>query len=121
MSQIQIQAKRKDDAAPVTVSYDFADDLNGLIQQVGESVVYTKAKQAIIIDAQAMIRRAITPDAKGVSKTQAEIQALMNGWKPDNRTTTKKSAADKAKEAIGQMSEEDRKALLKQLKSEGLM
>lgn len=121
MSQIQIQAKRKDDATPLTVIYEFADDLQSAIAQFGESVLYTKARQAIIIDAQAMIRRAITPDKDGKASSQAEVQALMTAWKPDNRTTTKKSASDKAKDAIGQMSEDDRKALLKQLKADGLI
>lgn len=121
MSTIEVSAKRKDDANAVTVKYDLGATVEELVDQLGADIVATKARQSIIIDLQAFIRRQITPDKDGKTKSLDEIQAAVSAWKPDGRTTVKKTAAEKAQDAIKSMSDEDRKALLKQLKSEGLL
>jgi hypothetical protein len=121
MAQIQISAKRKDDAAATNVNYELGTTVDELVTQFGADVVATKARQSIIIDAQSFIRRQITPGKDGVVATQEQVQAAINGWKPDNRVVTKQSAGEKAKAAIGTMSPDERKALLKQLKEEGLV
>lgn len=121
MSQIQISAKRKDDANPTVVNYDLGSTVDELVTQFGADVVATKARQSIIIDAQSFIRRQITPDKDGGVKSPDEIQAAINTWKPDNRVVTKQSAADKASAAIGSMTPDERKELLRKLKAEGLV
>lgn len=120
MSAVSISAKVKD-GNPVTVSYDLPDTVEGLVEAFGADVVYTKAKQSIVIDAQAYIRRQITPNKDGVAASAEQVQSAIASWKPDNRAGTKVSAADKAKKAIGAMSAEERKELLKSLKAEGLV
>jgi hypothetical protein len=124
MSKTSISAKRKDDTASTVVSFDLPDNLAAMVTAYGEDIVYSKAKQAIVIDLQAMVRRAITPATDKDGKvTRAALggtalQAEVDKWKPDNRTTVKKSATDKAKDAIAAMTPEEKQALLASLKSE---
>jgi hypothetical protein len=120
MSAISISAKVKD-GEPVTVTYDMPDTVEGLVEKFGADVVYTKARQSIVIDAQAYIRRQITPNKEGAVASVDQVQTAILGWKPDNRAGVKVSAADKAKKAISSMSADERKELLKSLKAEGLV
>lgn len=121
MANVSVSAKRSEDKSPTTVTYDLPDTVEALVAKFGADVVATKARQSIVIDLQAFIRRQITPNKEGKAASQAEVQTAVNGWKPDNRTSTKVSAGEKAKKAISAMSADERKALLASLKAEGLV
>lgn len=116
-----ISAKSKDQPHAITCNYHLGTNLATMVERFGEDVVFNKAKQSIIIDAQSMIRRAGSPNKDGVVKSHGEIQTMLDAWKPDNRVVVKQSAAEKATNAITSMSAEERKELLKKLKAEGLV
>lgn len=106
---MDVSAKTKEHPEVVSVSYDIPDNLADLTAKFGEGVVASNAKGAIIISLQAFIRRHI-------DKPQDEINKLVAEWKPDTRTTgPKKTALEKATEALSGLSAEQRAELLKQL------
>lgn len=116
MAKVDVSAKLKDveGQAPnpvVTVQYDFGASMSETIALFGEQVVFNKAVDSLVIDCQALVRRAIR---KG--KTQAEIQALVDAWKPSAASTVRKSATEKVGDLVGKMSAEEKAALLKSLK-----
>ena len=118
---MQIKAKLKDSPTVVTVDYNFPADLKGLTEKFGADVVYGKAMDSLVIDVQALVRRHMkgSVDAKGVvktkPKTQAEIQDIVKAWIP-GVGAVRKSPAEKVGTLIAQMSPEEKKALLAQLK-----
>ena len=106
---MDVSAKTKEHPEVVTVSYDIPDSLADLTAKFGECVVASNAKGAIVISLQAFIRRHI-------DKPKDELNKLVAEWKPDTRTTgPKKSALEKATEALSGLSAEQRAELLKQL------
>jgi len=106
---MDVSAKTKEHPEVVSVSYDIPDSLADMTAKFGEGVVASNAKGAIIISLQAFIRRHI-------DKPIDEIKKLVDDWKPDTRTSgPKKSALEKATEALSGLSAEQRAELLKQL------
>lgn len=105
----------------IEVDYNLAGDLDGLVAQLGKEVVYSNAVDSVVIGIQALIRR----HAKGTEgkdgkpgtpgKTQAEIQKLVDAYKP-GVGAARQSPVDKIASLVGKMSAEDRAALLKSLK-----
>ena len=78
MSELtQINAKLKDGDRVVSVTYDFGQNLKEMTEKFGEQIVFTNAKGNMIITAQSRIRAAIK-----ANKSDAEIQAIIDGWKP---------------------------------------
>jgi len=95
-----------------SVEYDIPSDLEGLRAKFGDEVVASNAEGAIVISLQSFMRRHI-------DKTPEELQALVNGWKPDTRAAVvRKSAFEKASEAIGGLTAEQRKELIAKLKAQ---
>lgn len=111
---MKISAKTKDRPTPVEVEFDLPEG-QALIDKYGVDLVTSKAHAALVIDIQAVMRRAIEGD-----KTPEEIQALVNGWQPGVRgPVTKQTPQQKALSAIAQMSAEEKAELLRQLKAKG--
>jgi hypothetical protein len=119
---MEISAKKKDSPTVITVNYEFPENLKDLAAKFGDAVVYGKAMDSLVIDVQAMVRRHMTDsvDAKGVvtskAKTQDEIQALVKAWVP-GVGAVRRSPVEKVGTLIAQMSPEEKKALLAQLKA----
>lgn len=108
-------AKIKNEAGEVTgeksveVDYDFGDNLADATKKFGEDVVFSNFKQSAVIGLQGVLRRAI--------QGGNDAQEAATKWVPGMKTVTRKSASEKVKDAFGSMSEEERKELLKQLKT----
>lgn len=113
MTAQNVTAKLKDqeDKDAVTVTYDFGDTLKEMVANFGEEVVANRVHAAMVIDAQSLIRRGIK-----AGKTQKEIQAMINEWKPGVKQVNRKSKAEKAQDLLSQLSPEDRAELLKAFK-----
>lgn len=110
---MDVSAKTKEHPEVVSVSYDIPDSLADLTAKFGEGVVASNAKGAIIISLQAFIRRHI-------DKPKEELDTLVAAWKPDTRASgPKKTALEKATEALSGLSAEQRAELLKQLTGGG--
>ena len=117
MTVQKVSAKNgTEEASPsATVDYDFGDNLAESVTLFGEDVVFSRFKAASIVDLQALIRRHLDGETP---KTEAEIQALVNEWKPGVTKRVKKSTKEKAEEIFGQLSDADKQALLEQLMSQ---
>lgn len=98
--------------ASAKANFNMPADLAGMSKLWGEQVVYAAAKNAIVISVQATMRRAI--DA---GKSAAEIQKVVDEFKPDVRNVVKQSAFEKATGAIKSLSAEERAKLLKELQA----
>src|SRR6266850_6697920 len=88
---------------PVKVEVNIPDGVDALVKAFGADVVGGAAKGAIVIAAQARIRRFLD-----VGKTQGEIQKEMSTWRPDVRTVVAQSAFEKASGALDKLSPEER-------------
>lgn len=110
MQKIEITAE-KTNVGECTVSYDMGDTVSELVDQFGEEVVYSRARQSVIIAIQAYIRSQLESE-----KSPEEIQASVADWKPGVRKPAK-TPEDRAREALGSMTAEQRAAFLKELKA----
>lgn len=106
---MKITAKLGKDGAPYEAEYNFGDNLKSMIALYGEDVVYNKAKSAMIVDLQGVMRNSIK-----AKKPAKEIAELIAKWKPGVRKPSK-SPVVKVQEHFAKLSVEDRKALLKEL------
>jgi len=119
---MEIKSKLKDDKEHTIVNYNFPSDLKGLTEKFGADVVFGKAMDSLVIDVQALVRRHLKgstdKDGKVTTKpkTQAEIQEIVKAWIP-GVGAVRKSPVEKVGTLIGQMSAEEKAALLKQLQA----
>src|SRR6185295_11376023 len=111
---VSAKAGTEDTDPSASVTYDFGDNLDEAVALFGGDVVFSRFKAASIVDLQAIIRRHLTGEKP---KTEAEIQALVNEWKPGVSQRVRKSPAEKAMEAFATLSDAEKTALLEQLMS----
>lgn len=109
---MKISAKTKKHPTPIEAQYPALDvtDTAGLEKAFGAEVVFNAAKSAIVISAQAFMRRHIEKGADA-----KKVQEELTKWKPDVRSVVKQSAFEKVTSNIGKLSPEERKALLAEL------
>ena len=119
MSLTSIEAKLSDGDRVFTTSFDFGENTADAITKFGEETVFTKFKQAATIDLQALIRRNLKVNAEtGEAKSDAQILEAIEDWKPGAKQVTRRSPAEKAREAISKMSPEDKMVLLAEVEEE---
>lgn len=115
---MKVSAKLSNSDRSVEVEYNFGETLAEAVELFGEEVVFSRFKAAAVVDLQALIRRGLTPktDKEGneieSAKTDEEIAASVAEWKPGVKQVTRKSKAEKIKDLVADMSDEDREALL---------
>jgi len=97
------------------VNYDFGDNLDEAVELFGADVVYSRFVAASVVDLQALMRRHLGGEKP---KTQDEIQKLAEEWKPGVSSRKRRSTKEKAEELIGQMSAEERAALIAELQAQ---
>ena len=120
---MEIKARLKDSKDVFAASYNFGENLDELVAQVGGDVVYNKAIDSLVIDCQSNMRRIIKAGlepkkgaaVKSVQEIASEIANWAGQWKPSAVTGIRKSAPEKVQDLIGRMSAEEKAALLKQL------
>ena len=78
-----VPAKDGKDAMKVTFEVDFGASLSDLVALVGEDVVYSNAKQDMVVSAQGRARALLK---KG--QTAEEVAVVMQTWKPGVKTVT---------------------------------
>ena len=108
MTAIEVTAKIKD-GKPVTVSYDFGDNLKEMVSKFGDEVVYSNAKANMRISLQDLVRAGI----KGEKKPK-EITKDVTEWIPGVKKKGK-SKAEKLKDQVAELSPEEKKELLAKL------
>lgn len=122
MPEIKVTAALPEDKPggprSVDVMYDFGANLEEMAEKFGEQSVYANAQAQMKVGLQAAMRRGMTPDKEGASKTNEEIQEMAAAWTPGDRTVTRKSNVEKAMDLLGGMSPEEKAALLSELGKE---
>lgn len=111
----EVSAKLSNDDRVFSTTYKFGANLDEAVALFGADAVYNNFRQQATIGLQSLIRRNLTPDKEGKTATDEEIQAAVDAWKPGSKQVTRKSAVEKAQDAIGKMSEDEKAELLKQL------
>lgn len=108
---MDISFKTKEHPEARTVSYEFPETLEGLVAKFGNDEVYSNAVGSFVISLQALCRRHI-------EKSDEEIQELVNNWDPNTRSVgVRKTAAEKVSAALGQLTPEEKAALLAKLQA----
>lgn len=96
-----------------TVQFAMPENLQGLVDAYGEESVYGAAKGAFVISLQALARR-------NIDKSDEEIQALVNGWNPNERqAASAKTPLERASSQLTKLTPEERAALLEKLRAIG--
>lgn len=108
---MEIKFKTKEQPEARTVEFAMPENLQDLIARFGEQSVYDNAVDSYVISIQSLCRRHI-------AKSDEELTALVADWKPGERSASvKQSAFEKASNALGKLSPEERAALLEKLRA----
>lgn len=108
MSYQKIQAKLQD-GDPVTVEYDYGDNLQEAVEKFGEDIVYQCYKASLVIDLQGFMRSLLRrKPEKGGPATEEEIRTLVAEWTP-SRTGTRvtRPPMERLEALLGRLSKEE--------------
>ncbi len=105
---MKVSAK-KGDGTPVEIEKDFGENLDDMIELYGDSVVFDKARSAMVVALQGVIR---THEGKSAK----QIQDIADAWQPGTRKAGK-SKAEKIRDAFKDLDAEQRAEILKDLKA----
>jgi Skp family chaperone for outer membrane proteins len=108
---MQVTAERKEGGS-VTVDYDFGENITDLTAKFGDEVVRSHAQRSFVVALQSFMRSQLDQ-----GKSEAEIQAAVNEWKPGQRAKGK-SAAERVSELLQKMDPAARQALLKEYRAQ---
>ena len=113
-SAVGAQVGRDGKGPSVEVQVSFPENFDEAVKAWGPEVLWTKARQSIVIDLQALVRRLL-----GKGKPQAEIQTLVNAWQPAVAgEVIRKTAFERASEDLIRCSPAEKKALLERIQKE---
>lgn len=113
-----VEAKIPATDQEISVEYDFGSDLAEATERFGADVVFSNFKASCTVTLQGFIRGQLKADKDGNIKSDEEVIAAVSGWMPGQRSSRGKSKAEKLKDLIAGMTEEDIAALLSEARSE---
>lgn len=105
--------------AAYEADYDFGDNLKALVANHGEDKVYKAAVGSWVIAIQNGIRLILetaTEENKDQKAIKKEVDTFLEEWSPSEKKRGK-TAAEKLRDQLGSMTEEERKALFKDFAS----
>lgn len=112
MNTIQISANDSKSGRTVVADFTLGENLNELIEQFGEEVVFSSAKSSIVIDVQAVMRRQMRSEVP-----DEQIAAYVANWRPGVKAA--RVAVDPFRAALmnfTKKSPEEQKAFLEELR-----
>lgn len=112
MAVLEITAQKKDGQRQVTVSYDFGDSLDAMVEKFGEDVVQSNAVANMKITAQSVIRRGIERE-----ESDEEIQATLDNWKPGVAIQRTADPTKSFERVFAKMSPEEQLEYIEKLRS----
>lgn len=96
---------------PVTISYDFGDNVTDAVRMFGEPVVWAHFLSSATISVQARMRAAMADDVEAGRKPSAvKVAAALKDYKIGIKTEAK-DKVEKAKTLVAKMSDEEKKKL----------
>jgi hypothetical protein len=114
MSLQKVTAKLKD-GDPITVQYDYGDNLDEAKSKFGEEAVYNRYRASMVIDLQGYIRSMLRKDPPA---TEDEIHAAVAEWDPKTRSTVRRSPAERIHELMARLTEDEKADILAQIAEE---
>ena len=105
----EITATKDDNTA--TISYDFGESCADACEKFGEDVVFAGFVKSAKITAQSAIRRYLNSGLE-----EGDIQGKMDAWKPGVALERVTDPVGAIKNKFASLSEDDKLALIKQLK-----
>jgi len=109
---ITINATTNKSDRVVQATKRIGQNLEEAVALFGAEVVYSRFKQATVIEVQAIMRRAMIGETP---KSDEEIQKLVAEHKPGITTRIRKTKKERALEMLEDLTDEDREALLEKL------
>lgn len=112
VNEIKATKKLGDVDKEATVLYDFGGDLDTAVENFGAEVVYSGFVRSAVITAQSVMRRFLEDGL-----AQEEIEAKMEAWKPG---VSLERVVDPTKAFLNKfdkMTDEEREAVLEQLRA----
>lgn len=82
---MEIKAGNKDKSQVITVNYDMPETYEAACEAWGADAVFNLAIRQASTDIQNLARVSAHPDKEGKTKTEAEIQELVNNYVPGTR------------------------------------
>jgi hypothetical protein len=100
---------------PITVEYQMGENLNELLSQFGESVVYTHARRSFVSALQSYVRSMIDKGVDQGSTYEAVLEEVLEGvktWRPSRRRA-KMTDKEKAQAILDRLSPAERMAVFR--------
>jgi len=112
MAEIIVSAGRDKDARKVSLNYPIPETVEACMAEFGEEAVYNVFLSRLKVGIQDCARKMLKE-----GKTDAEIQVVVDAYRPGVRRSTAATPLDKATKLLGGMSEEDRAALIEKIQN----
>lgn len=93
-----------------TVLYDGGKDIDEAVEKFGSEVVYNLYTSALVVKAQAVIRRMLVN-----GDSEDKINEFFESWRPDVKAQTKKNPMAQIKSLASGLSEEEKQKLREEL------
>ena len=117
IKELTTRAGTTEDSRTLTVKYNRPENLAEATEMYGEEVVFSNAMASIVITMQGMIRRHLKGTEKSPAKSDEEIQALVDAYKPGVSTRQPKDPTANILKSFEGMDAEKRKDVIAQLKA----
>lgn len=108
---MQVKAKHGENGAEIEVDYDFGANLEEMSELFGEDVVYEKARSAMVVNLQSLIR-----ERAKAGDNPKEIQAKCAEWRPGLKKRGL-TAEEKVKREFDKLPDDVKALLLKDIAS----
>lgn len=105
---IEVSAKTKD-TEPVTIGYDFGDDLAEMTEKFGAETVFSNARANMKVGLQAAMRRYITEGK--------DVNSLVGMWAPGVQLERKVDPIASTKALFASWTDEEKAAFLAELQA----
>lgn len=109
---MEVTAVRKETGESCTVTYDFGEGMSDLVSKFGEEAVFSHARRSFIVALQSYVRGLMAQN-----KSQSEIQAAVDEWKPGNRRQGK-SVQDRLFDLLSKLPPAERARVIKEARAQ---
>lgn len=127
MTAVDARTTDMPEETTISVEYDFGENLEEMTELFTKEVVYSQARQNMVIAAQSYIRGKVRsaqtanekegrdPNDIDWDALQEQVQEEINGWKPGIKQMNTKSKEEKAREALDKLPPEVRAEILRSM------
>lgn len=108
----KVSAKLADMEEAITIDYPVPETLAKATEDLGEDVVYSRFKSALVVDLQAFLRTRMKQQLdKDGTLDEASLQEAVNDWKPGVKRAGK-TAEEKIADLMAGLTEDEKNEIL---------